>query len=126
MEFKLTEVLGWRDDVLCVSTTLSAITGLHPDSACEIAARAASERTGEKVFARSCDTYNVVDWLQAIIDLGGDYSKIENYHMQFKLERLWWNDQPLHPNLVDELANIPWKTLGSVDEFTTDELFGIP
>jgi hypothetical protein len=71
--FNLHSIKNWDENVHCVATALSAITGFEPICSSDAVARAAKTRTGVSVPSGPNEDFKIIDVLQAIIDFGGRY-----------------------------------------------------
>jgi hypothetical protein len=77
--FNLHSIPNWNENVHCVATALSAITGFDPICCSKAVARAAKARTGTSVPSGPDEDFKIIDVLQTIIDFGGVYIKIHDH-----------------------------------------------
>lgn len=78
MTFALQDVPGWHNQVVCVPTSLCAISGLDVDTVVDRLVAAAAARGAVAIRSPSA-AFKINDWLRVVRDLGGTWSEIESF-----------------------------------------------
>lgn len=77
MIFRLQDVSDWKDGTSCTPTALSAISGRPLDEMKRLLQSVAATRAEYIELER--DGYAVDDWLAAVVRLGGQWQKVQDW-----------------------------------------------